>query len=60
MKQRLIWQLSHSDVKNGACSEWVSAAVPGCVQLDMAAAYNMPLYFTGDHEDEYRWMEDKY
>ena len=49
MKQRLIWQLAHSDVKNGACSEWVSAAVPGCVQLDMAAAYNMPLYFTGDH-----------
>ena len=60
MKQQLIWQLAHSDTKNGACSDWVSATVPGCVQLDMAAAYNMPLYFTGDHEDDYRWMEDKY
>ena len=59
-RQELNWQLAYSRERDGACSDWMPASVPGCVQLDTAAARGIPLYYTGDHEDEYRWMEPLY
>ena len=58
MKQTLKWKLAHSRTLHGVLSDWIPASVPGCVQMDMAAAAGLPLYFTGDHEEEYAWMED--
>ena len=60
MKTALIWQLSHSSSAEIVGTEWIKATVPGCVQLDMAAAHNIPLYYKGDYEDQYTWMEDEY
>ena len=60
MKTMLDWQLSHSSSAEIVGEEWVKATVPGCVQLDMATAHNIPLYYTGDHEEKYIWMEDEY
>lgn len=60
VKKELTWRLSYSDTRDGERSDWVKASVPGCVQLDMAKALGIPSYLTGDHEDEYTWMEDKF
>lgn len=60
MKTMLEWKLSHSSSAEIVGEEWINATVPGCVQLDMAAAHNIPLYYTGDHEEKYTWMEDEY
>ena len=37
-RQELNWQLAYSRERDGACSDWMPASVPGCVQLDTAAA----------------------
>ena len=55
MKQTLKWKLAHSRTLHGVLSDWIPASVPGCVQMDMAAAAGLPLYFTGDHEEEYAY-----
>ena len=60
MKQTILWNLTYSDEKMGTQSELFPATVPGCVQLDMVAAGKVPSYLTGDHEEEYRWMENKF
>lgn len=59
MRSELKWTLAYSDTPEGELSAFYPAKVPGTVQEAMAAL-GMPSYMTGDHEDEYRWMEDKY
>ena len=60
MKTLLNWKLSYSSSPDNVSDNWVNAAVPGCVQLDMAKAHNIPLYYKGDYEAEYTWMEDQF
>lgn len=55
----MSWNISYSD-KGGVKSPLYPATVPGCVQFDMEKALGIPSIMTGDHEDEYRWMEDKF
>lgn len=59
-KQTITWELSYSEEKRGAVSARVPAQVPGCVQYDMARAQGLPSILTGDHEELYAWMPDKY
>ena len=46
-RQELNWQLAYSRERDGACSDWMPASVPGCVQLDTAAARGDPALLYG-------------
>ena len=60
MKKELVWQLGYSDDLNTSPTEYFSAVVPGAVQLDYAAAHDLPDYKFGTNYEEYIWMEDKF
>lgn len=59
-KRFLEWTLSYSDTPHVAGAECYAATVPGIVQLDMQKALGLPDFRTGDHEEEYAWMPEKY
>lgn len=59
-KQFLNWQLGYSDTKDKKPSNYISAIVPGAVQLDIARSENYPDYNYADNFKLFRWMEDMY
>lgn len=60
-KTFLKWELGYAKTANESPSKWISATVPGAVQLDIAKAgkYHQPFYFA-EHWKDYLWMEDQY
>jgi beta-mannosidase len=56
----LAWEVGHHAAVDGEPEQWVSATVPGAVQLDWANAHGWPPFYVGDNWREYRWMEDVY
>ena len=60
MKKELVWKLGYSDDLNTSPAEFFDAKVPGAVQLDYAAAHNLPDYKFETNYEEYIWMEDKF
>lgn len=56
----LKWRLGHQPTAEGFPTEWISAQVPGAVQLDWARAHSWPPYWVSDHYKQYAWMEDRF
>lgn len=55
---RIDWQVGFSKTREGAPERWVTAVVPGAVQLDWARAEGWPSHVVGENSEAYRWMED--
>lgn len=60
MKKQLVWQLGCSDDIYSSPNQFFHAKVPGAVQVDYAAAHNLPDYKFETNYEEYRWMEEKF
>lgn len=60
MKTTLRWKLGYCNSATARPSETFPAKVPGSVQLDYAAAYDLPDYRFETNFEQYRWMEDKF
>lgn len=60
MKTTLKWKLGYCNSATSRPSETFPASVPGSVQLDYAAAYDLPDYRYETNFEQYRWMEDKF
>ncbi|NJN27052.1 MAG: hypothetical protein HC819_14285 [Cyclobacteriaceae bacterium] len=56
----LHWQVGHADHLTALPEQWVSATVPGAVQLDMANAEKYDPYYYAENWKDYLWMEDKF
>jgi beta-mannosidase len=56
----LHWELGHADRAEDEPAEWVSATVPGAVQLDWATARNWPDVFHGSNVQAYSWMHEQW
>jgi beta-mannosidase len=56
-REHLAWEVGHAGAGDQP-ARWVTATVPGAVQLDWAAAEGWPPYWQGDNCKAYRWMED--
>ena len=54
----LAWEVGFAAGADDRPVRWVSATVPGAVQLDWARAEKWPPYWHGDNCKAYRWMED--
>lgn len=54
----LTWEVGHAAAAGRQPGRWVSAAVPGAVQLDWSLAEKWPAYWQGDNFKAYGWMED--
>ena len=52
------WRVGHAEQKGREPDEFVPSAVPGAVQIDWAAAKNIPDWNREDNFKAYRWMED--
>lgn len=57
---KLDWQLGYSDDINTAPVEFITAVVPGAVQLDIARTQRYPDFMFSDNFKMFRWMEDMY
>jgi len=57
-KQNLTWTVGHSESYKQSPKKMVPATVPGNVNLDWAAATQMPDWKFGTNFEEYRWMEE--
>jgi beta-mannosidase len=60
MKTELTWRVGHSTSPNIDPAEFVSASVPGAVQLDWARAHGWPQPEYDSDLSKYAWMEDVY
>ena len=56
----LKWKVGYSEYKDVPPLKYVSAVVPGAVQLDIARSENYPSYLVSDNYKRYGWMEDLY
>lgn len=56
----LNWELGCCKAPDTPCEAYVSARVPGNVQLDWARAKGLPDYTFGDNYKQYAFMEDLY
>ncbi len=56
----LDWEVGWSDGGEERPRRWVTAAVPGAVQLDWAKAEGWGDHTVADRFRQYEWMEDKY
>ena len=56
----LKWELGESKTEKDYPQKFISAEVPGAVQLDFAKAMNLPDYRYGTNSRAYRWLEDRY
>ena len=59
-KISLNWKVAWAKTESENPTEFVSAKVPGSVQLDIARAKNIPSYHIATNVDLYQWMEDMY
>jgi beta-mannosidase len=59
-KTALKWQVGYADQLNEEPNKWVSAKVPGAVQLDIAKVENYGPYYYAENWKDYLWMEDKF
>ena len=58
--QQLDWKLGWSGKAASEPVKWVTATVPGAVQLDVARAENYPPFELADNYKQFRWCEDQY
>jgi len=56
----LAWRVAPHDTRESAPAEWVSATVPGAVQLDWARAKHWPAYWQGENFRAYDGLEDRF
>jgi beta-mannosidase len=56
----LKWELGYSDDLHSTPAEFIPAAVPGAVQLDIARAKQYPDYLFSDNFKLFGWMENRY
>lgn len=54
------WEVGFTPEPREAPKVWISATVPGAVQLDWASAHNWGPFFSGENWKDYLWMEDVY
>ena len=59
-KYPFVWTVGHHTATEPEPAQWISATVPGAVQLDWAKAHNWPDYWFGDNCKEYAWMENEF
>lgn len=60
MKNELVWQVGYTNSPRVAPAEYFPATVPGAVQLDYAAAHDLPDYNYEMNYEQYQWMQEKY
>ena len=58
--QFLEWTVGYTPVKENEPEEFISATVPGAVQLDIANAKNYPSLYFSDNYKKLNWTEDMY
>lgn len=56
----LSWEVGWTKDPKASPAHYVSATVPGAVQLDWARAEGWPPYWQGENFRSYSWMEDVY
>jgi beta-mannosidase len=56
----LKWELGYAKSASETPSKWISATVPGGVQLDIAKAEKYAPYYFAEHWKDYLWMEDQF
>ena len=57
---QMAWELGYSVKADAKPAKWISATVPGAVQLDIAKAENYAPFYYAEHWKDYLWMEDNY
>jgi len=55
-----IWKVTFTKDIEHTPNTWLSATVPGAVQLDYAKSRNWPPYYYAESWKEYLWIEDVY
>lgn len=56
----MVWEVGWTKNLHQLPSRFVTATVPGAVQLDWAKAEGWPPYWQGVNFRNYAWMEDVY
>ncbi|MDR3261954.1 MAG: hypothetical protein LBT78_09005 [Tannerella sp.] len=58
-ENNLSWQIGYHQTETASPANWMSATVPGAVQLDVMKAekYKQPWWYA-DHVKQFDWMED--
>ena len=59
-RMEFYWQVGFTKNIKNQPEEWMSAKVPGAVQLDYAKHNNWPPFYEGTNYSNYAWMEDVY
>lgn len=60
MKTTLNWQVGYCNTASSRPEDYFPATVPGAVQLDYAAAYELPDHNYEMNFEQYQWMQEKF